>query len=460
MASCSVLDHGARADGSTLDTAAIQAAIDACHAAGGGRVEFPGGRTVLAGAIELRDRVELHLAAGSVLRCAGNIAACHEHQGRRAWSFIRAEEAEDCAITGGGTIDGNGRAFVEQLGDYLHATKRPRPHTILFDACRRVTVRGITIRDGANWTLRLTGCVDVLVHGIRIYSDLRMPNCDGIDPDHCRSVRISDCHIETGDDCICVKARREFPEYGPCEDIAISNCVLKSTSCALMIGIEAQAAMRNVVVDNCIIRGSNRGIGVHLAHECDVERVLFNNCIVETRLFEPSWWGCGEPIYVAAHAETPELGVGTVRDVRFSNILCEGENGIYAIGTAEQPLRGIVFDRIRLALRKHSRWPAGWQDRRPLDTSWQGGGASDTAGRLQHPTNGFFLEHVVGAVLRHCEVHWQGEPDPAFAHALEAHQVSELEVSDFRGTAARPDLPPVLLDRVTPAAPPLAVWDH
>lgn len=114
-------------------------------------------------------------------------------------------------------------------------------------------------------------------------------NCDGIDIDHSNKVRISDCLIESGDDCICLKNRREFAEYGSCEDIVVTNCTLTSRSCAIKIGSENVDKINNVSVDNCIIIDSNRGIGIQNRDEGTVSNVTFSNMILDCHLFSDVW---------------------------------------------------------------------------------------------------------------------------------------------------------------------------
>ena len=123
-------------------------------------------------------------------------------------------------------------------------------------------------------------------------------NSDGIDPDHCSNVRILGCHIECADDCICLKASKGNSEYGPCENIIISDCTLVSTSAAIKIGTEGVGDFRNIIVNNCIITKSNRGLSIQIRDGGNVENVTYSNCIIETRRFCPDWWGTAEPIVI------------------------------------------------------------------------------------------------------------------------------------------------------------------
>jgi polygalacturonase len=436
--------YGAVGDGVANNAGAFQAAIDACHAAGGGRVVVAGRDAVYrAGTFELKSYVELHVEAGAKVLCSERLDECrmHERHDKRTACFIYAEGAEGVAITGMGTIDGHGRAYV-QRGRYIHKPLGRRPHTLLLIGCRKVRISDVTFRDGADWSVRLTGCEDVVVHGVTILNDLAMPNSDGIDPDHCRNVRISDCHIETGDDCICIKARPEFPEFGPCENITVTGCTLISTSCALMVGIEAQAAIRNIVFDACVIRSSNRGLGIHLSHACDVENVIFSNMIIETRQFEERWWGSGEPVYVVAVPERQGAAIGKIRNVRFQNISCRSENGIVVVGDKSVNVSNIHFDHARIEMYKTSKWPPGVRDLRPLQ-----GAPND--GRFPSASPAIYLENASDVAFHDVEVVWNPDLPDAYTHAMESVNVRNLDSTGLRGDAVRSG---VCARKITPAS--------
>jgi len=446
-----IRDHGATGDGTTNDAAAIQSAIDAAHAGGGGTVLVPAGATFLTGSIELRSNVELHVERGAVLAGSGDPAAYTARlavgalsagvvntENDTALALITANGATNIAITGAGRIDGAGRAFIaEDLGT-IYRCPNQRPFTVFLIGCTRVTIRDVLFTDAALWCVRLSGCEDVVIHAITIDSDLKYPNADGIDLDRCRRVRISDCEISCGDDAISLKTCEEFPDLGPTEDITITNCTLQSTSSAVVVGVDAIADIRNVVVSNCVIRSSHRGLAVNLGQEGNFENILFSHCIVETRHFDRGWWGHGEPIYVNVGAWHD--AVGRLRNVRFRNILCRSENGAYIGSDAPGLISGVVLDGVRIELDRWSRWPAGEYDRRPT---------SNGPEVYAHPTSGIHIDTATDVTLRNCEVVWAGA-DPAFAHAVEAVDVEDLVIENLRGTAARPDLEPVLIRTRTP----------
>ena len=200
-------DYGAGLDGISNDRSALKAAVDAAHAAGGGVVIVPGGRTLLTGSFELKSHVTLHLEPSAT------IVASTERSDYRGRTLIEAFSAEEVAITGTGTIDGRGTAFMTEELSHIYRAASWRPRLMLLEGCRRVQLSGVTLRDSPSWGVHLAGCDGVVIHGITILNNLKIPNCDGIDPDHSRNVRISDCHIEGGDDSIVIKTSRAYARY-------------------------------------------------------------------------------------------------------------------------------------------------------------------------------------------------------------------------------------------------------
>ena len=431
--------HGAIGDGRANDTRAVQAAIDACAAAGGGRVLVPAGGTFRIGTIALRDHVELHLENGALLVASEDpadyreLAIAGEYGGNRGAFVIYAEGCRNVAITGLGTIDGRGSAFmagpwhgVSERGQaWIMKPQEFRPRLCGLFRCRDVTVRDVTLRDAAQWTLHLTGCDGVVIDGVRIRNRLDVPNCDGIDPDHCRNVTISNCHIEAGDDGIVIKNTRPFADCGPTENIVVQNCTIISTSAAVKIGSESVDAFRGILVQNCAISRSSRGLAIQLRDEGAVEDVLFANCRVETRRFHHAWWGNAEPIYVTARPRNERIRVGTIRGVRFSGIRCRGEGGIFVAGTADAPVRDLVFDDVDLRIAPGSRWPGGWRDYRPCQGQEHGG-------RDPGEEAGIHLEHVAGVRLAQVRVQRDGAL-PWLGPALRQECATDVDASGFRG---------------------------
>lgn len=426
MSHFDVLDFGAVGDGETNDRAAIQKAIDTCTANGGGQVRLAAGKQFLSGQIVLKDHVDLHLEPGARLIASTDPADYDDRV------FVSAFNAFNVSVTGTGVIDGRGHLFMREELPHIYDLDRDndfRTRLVKFTACRNVTFRDVTLFNGASWTLHLAGCDDVLVHGIRILNNLKLPNCDGIGPDRSRNVRISDCYIEAGDDCIVLKATQPHMDLGPCENITVTGCTLVSASAALKIGTETYGDIRNVIFDSCVIRGSNRGLAIMLRDNGNLENILFSNCIVETHLYHDDWWGKAEPIHITVSPRTETTQLGTLKHVRFNNILCRGESGVYINGCKDRPVEDVLLENVRLEIEKTTEWPAGFYDNRP-------GVGTDV---YPHPTAGVFLQHARDVTLRHTRLAWGENPLETYRYAVEAHHVDGLTIEDFNGFSADPE---------------------
>ena len=385
-----VLDFGAVGDGKTNDARAIQNAIDCCAESGGGRVVFPGGYVFRSGSIVLRSFVELHMESGAVLKASDDLLdfcllgdACpsgkkqtgpsyanSDYSGSPTLYFLYAKDCENIAITGLGCIDGNEALFYGKITRWhIDGAFYPRMPLMYLENITHLTLHQITLQNSAFWTVHMVGCNDALIDGIRILNNLRMASSDGIDPDHCKNVRIVNCHIECADDCIVLKNTEAAQHYGACENIVIANCTLKSTSAAIKIGTESEGIFRNILVQGCNITGTNRGISLQLRDSGSIENALFSNLNIETRRFSPDhWWGSGEPIAITALPRKDSTVLGHIKNIRFENIHCVGENGIFIYGIASEHIRRISFRGVSLALHKTTQWPKHEHDLRPSCT--------------------------------------------------------------------------------------------
>lgn len=384
-----VVDYGAVGNKITDDAKAIQQAIDECSANGGGTVLLPANHTFMSGPLCLKSNVDLHLEATAVLLANPDegiykLSAFGENRGE-GMMWIYANGADNISITGKGTIHGNGIAFMgKELDDSYElkpvTTFDPRPHVLTLTDVKNLTIRDITIRDGAYWTVHLIGCDGAVIDGISLLNNLKIRNGDGIDLDHSRNVRISNCHITSGDDCICLKNRREFEQYGPCHDITVTNCVMTSRSCAIKIGSENMDSIYNVVFDNCIITRSNRGLGIQNRDEGTVTDVMFSNIIMDCQLWSDVWWGKAEPIYVTSYPRAngnhkdanwrfpkgETVGrCGEVSRIYFNNIVANSENGCFVGGDVEGKVNNVHFCNVRLVRKKVTAYEGGAIDLRP-----------------------------------------------------------------------------------------------
>ena len=433
-------DYGAVSDDGTDNARAIQQAIDACAEAGGGSVIIPAGRMFMTGPLHLRSHVDLHLEPGSRLLASPDEtvyteSAFGENRGE-GMMWISGKDLEGVSITGTGTIDGNGVSFMgAELDDSYElkpvTTFDPRPHVLTLINCSKINIRDVTITGSAYWTVHLVGCYDAAITDISLLNNLKIRNGDGIDLDHSRKVRITGCFIESGDDCICLKNRREYEQYGPCRDIVVTNCIMTSRSCAVKIGSENMDSIDHVLFDNCIIQNSNRGIGIQNRDEGTVTDVTFANMSVECLLHSDVWWGKAEPIYVTSYRRAPgnhkDAGwrfpkgattgqCGRVSRIRFINISCESENGCFVGGETPDKITDITFDRVDLRLGKTTPWPGGVYDKRPCDGD----------GFVNAPVYGFYVDGASDITFDNCRIDTRGLGPEAFGGNYKLSNTNEV----------------------------------
>lgn len=427
--------YGAVGDGKTNDAPAIQAAIDDCAANGGGTVILESGKVYYSDSIELKKNVELHLMKGSVLRATsdinGYIRPCkmvndpktalvgNPVTGKPSFVFIYGYEADGCSITGEGTIDGNCYAFVERKSEYyVTGNFYPRPTVIYIEKSNHISFRNISVINAPFWTLHPAGCNDVLISEIRILNPLDVANSDGIDPDHCSNVRILGCHIQCADDCICLKTTNGNSEYGPTENVVIANCTLTSTSAAIKIGTEGVGDFRNIAVDNCIISKSNRGLSIQIRDGGNVENVTFSNCTIETRRFCSDWWGTAEPITITCFRRDKNTVAGYVKNIKYFNVACKGENGVLIYSSPGNPIENVVFENCGVHMEKTSKWDCGMYDLRPCIDY----------GIEKEDNSAFFIRNAKNIRIEKTSVTWGGKPYEHYKHALDGKNIEGLEL--------------------------------
>lgn len=298
---------GAKADGKSLNTALIRQTIARLHAGGGGTLFFPAG-TYLTGPICLKSNMTIELEAGATLLFSDNfddylpfVEVRHEGVMMQSFSpLIYAVDAENITIKGEGTLSGQGKnwwteffkvmvdlrdngmrtvnkyqAMWEQANDLksLYAETNEDWHSTLqrrffrppfFQPlrCKNVRIEGVTFVNSPFWTINPNFCDNVTVKGVTI-NNPPSPNTDGVNPESCSNVHISDCHISVGDDCITIKSGRDAQARRlnrPCENITITNCTMLSGHGGVVIGSEMSGGVRRVTISNCVFDGTDRGI--------------------------------------------------------------------------------------------------------------------------------------------------------------------------------------------------------
>lgn len=265
MSVFNIKDYGAVDGGTILCTDAISKAVEECEKNGGGKIYIPAGK-YLTGPIFLKSNMNLYLESGAVLVFSDNpedypvVVSRWEGVKRDCYaSCINAYNAENISITGRGVIDGNGANWWKIFR--AKENKYPRPKLIAPYECNNVLIEGVKLQNSPSWTINTILCENVTVDKITINNPSDSPNTDGIDPESCNNVHISNCHIDVGDDCIAVKAGTEDTEIKvPCTNITITNCTMVHGHGGVVLGSEMSGGIVNVTISNCVFEGTDRGI--------------------------------------------------------------------------------------------------------------------------------------------------------------------------------------------------------
>ncbi len=362
-----IKEHGATGDGATLATRAIQSAIDAAAQSGGGTVFVPAGK-FLTGAIFLRDNISLWLDAGATLLGSENPADYPLVTMR--WEgvtqpthapLIAAERARNIAVLGRGTIDGRGEAWWRAFRAKTLAA--PRPRLIAFANCANVLIEGVTLINSPAWTINPVRCENVTVHQVTINNPPDSPNTDGVNPDSCRNVRISNCHIDVGDDCVTIKSgiETEAAELrAPCENITVTNCTMVHGHGGVVIGSEMSGGVRNVVISNCVFVGTDRGIRLKSRRGrggC-VEDVRVTNLVMQDVLcpFTMNLYyhiNARGDRYIADKQPQPiAAGTPIFRRVHLAHVTARNAKiaAAFLYGLPEMPIEDVTLDDVSIAM--------------------------------------------------------------------------------------------------------------
>ena len=355
-----ILSYGAVADGQTPCTAAFEAAIEACSRAGGGVVVVPSGRFV-SGPIVLKSNVVLNVTPGATILGSNDLEDYPRVDGW--WSNnIHADGAENISIIGGGTIDGRGKYWWDRLrkGD----RRVMRPNLIGMRNCRNVLIRDVRLVNSPMWTIRPIFCENITVDHVSICNPANSPNTDGINPDSCSNVHISNCRIDVGDDCVTIKSGKQS-EPGrrgrPCQNITVTNCIMIHGHGGVVIGSETAGGIKNVTISNCVFQDTDRGIRIKSirGRRGVVEDIRVTNVVMENVLcpfvmntyymHDPN----ASPDREDAYKPQPvNEGTPVFRNVHFSN--CTARNVRSAAGfihgLPEMPVRGVTFDNVIIEL--------------------------------------------------------------------------------------------------------------
>lgn len=364
---------GAVPGGESLCTNAVNAAIEACVAAGGGTVFIPSGK-FLTGPIELKSNIQLRLDAGARLVFSNDPSLYPILESR--WEgaevpvfmpMIYGRGISNFSVIGQGasdnrgTLDGQGafwwKAFREKTLPY------PRPRLISFEDCKNVGIENIKCVDSPSWTVHPVRCSKVVICGLHIYNPADSPNTDGINPDSCNGVHICDCHVDVGDDCITLKSGTEKSAYRiACENIVITGCTLAHGHGGVVIGSEMSGGVRNVSITDCVFDGTDRGIRMKTRRGRGgiVEDIRISNCVMEDVLCPivmHQFYFCGEGGKERRvwdkNPHPIELDTPAFRRIHFDHITARNASiaAAFLYGLPEMPISDVSFDTVSISMK-------------------------------------------------------------------------------------------------------------
>ena len=314
-----ILDHGAKADGRTVNTEVIQRAINMAGEQGGGRVVIPSG-TYMTGTLIMKSGVTLHLLTGAILMGSVDPALYQKLSG--GYALIIADGVRDISITGNGTIDGQGRALALAIDSLHHAgirvdpgynyrRMRPggvRPKIIEFVQCKNIVIEGVAVQNSASWVQNFDRCENLVINDIKVISDAYWNN-DGIDVTDCKNVRITNCFVNAADDAICLKSERAGHTN---DSIYIANCTIRSSASAVKFGTASVGGFKNVVIENIKVYDTFRSA---IAIEC-VDGGVLENVLVSGIEADNT----GNAIFIRLGHRNTDGKVGSLKNVTIRNV--------------------------------------------------------------------------------------------------------------------------------------------
>lgn len=437
----SVLDFGAKNDSTGMNTSAIKAAIEKASSQGGGTVYFPAGKYIT-GPIHMKSNITLHLDAGAEIHFSDHFddylpMVESRWEGTEVINFsplIYGNGLENIAIEGRGLIDGHGKKWwhysevevrnqtedskwqieFKRLNKDVLAPDLPgwvergflRPPFIQFLNCNNVQIKDIKIQNSPFWTINPQYCDNVTVDGVTLYNP-PSPNTDGINPESCSNVRIANCHISVGDDCITIKSGKDRSGRKvniPAENYTITNCTMLRGHGGVVIGSEMSGSVRNIVISNCIFDGTDRGIRLKTARGRGgvVENIRVSNIVMRNIR--------DQAIVLDMRYANTEIEPVSERTPQFKNIfisdLAGTTNRIARLqGLEEMPIENVSFANINMKA-----------------------------------NSGFFIEYAKNISIVNAQVDVGDEP------MVSANTVDFLDIQKLQNYTPHPEHPIILLE--------------
>ncbi|MCU0383490.1 MAG: glycosyl hydrolase family 28 protein [Cyclobacteriaceae bacterium] len=343
----SITDFGAIGDSITINTQAIQKAIDACASSGGGTVYFPSG-VYLTGTLKLKSNIHYQISKGATLLGSGNIADYNKPEGENNMMLISNKQekvevlqvlidgtdVENITFSGGGKISGNGDKFWN--AEFVPA-ERPTPW-ISFKNAKHIQIREIQFNNAPSHVLRFAKTSNIVIDGISINNHPKSPNTDGIDIVDSQNVSISNSFISTGDDAICLKT----DVGGIVENVVVNNCIIESDDAAIKFGTGSVGIIRFCSFSNNVIRKSRYGISLFMLEGGTFEHNLFSNMIFSGGSRHKHEYG----IFIDVDKKRLSDAYGTINHNTFSNLHFVSSGKIMITGRPENNITNLTLKDI------------------------------------------------------------------------------------------------------------------
>jgi hypothetical protein len=452
-------NFGATGNGVTLDTLAINAAIDACTKAGGGIVYCSPGK-YLCGTVELKSNVTLYLEAGAVILGSTDVKhytskagpGPNDDAGQR--HLIYARDAENVSIVGLGRVDGQGQSFwtatnrkpvpeSNQWTDARHLDWKPSARVspmVELVNCTNLRLESIELTGASGWTLRPINCNRVFIQGIVIRNPAIGPNTDGIDLTSCQNVLISDCLIDTGDDAICLKSENPYGDTPQISrNIAITNCIITSSTNGFKIGTATHGGFENITFSNSTIVSSAPDIASRMVAGIAIEMVdggWIDGIVIEGIQIEDA----RAPIFIRRGNRSNKFPTGKAR---LRGVLIDGVHATGAILTSSiTGIPGMEVEDVRLS-------NIHIDTVMPGDKEWLRSPVPEVATAYPQsrmfgwmPASGLYCRHVRGLSLK--DVSFTA-PQQEWRNTIIFEDVSQLTLDGFKTTPASGGVPPLVL---------------
>ena len=417
-----VREFGAIGDGKVDDTRALQRALDAAHQAGGGVVQLPAG-TWLSGGLQLHSRLTVELAPGATLLASPDGSDFPPYEDGHGGSDVETRDFAH-ALLAGRDLD---RVTIQGAGVIdMNRESRVGPKPIALHRCRFVTIRDVMILRSPNYCVSLGGCDDVVVDGVTI----RDAYADGIDPDCCRRVRISNCDVEADDDALCLKTSFHLGARHATEEVTITNCRLRSPSNCFKLGTESSGDFRQIVLSNCVLNGlpaehhdddaaEGGGIALLTVDGGTIDGVVVANVVMHD-VAAPLFLRLGN-----RGRDQARRAPGKLRNVTISGIVALGATDTSSIsGLLDHPIERVVVENVRIAT------TGGSEKKRGLDVPERAAEYPEVSMYGDLPAFGLYVRHGRDVVVRNVELNVErADARPA----LVADDVAQLRVTGIGG---------------------------